>query len=44
MGREVSELPAEVLFSDLEIKVLTAYAQKKIAFPKTLGEAVNLAR
>jgi len=30
LGREVPGLPAEVLFSDLEIKVLSAYAKKKV--------------
>jgi hypothetical protein len=34
LGRETPELPAEVLFSDLEIGVLCAYAKKK---PKTAG-------
>ncbi|MDZ7761908.1 MAG: IS4 family transposase [Desulfovermiculus sp.] len=29
LGREAPELPAEVLFSDTELKVLGAYAQKK---------------
>jgi hypothetical protein len=29
LGRETPELPAEVLFSDLEIEVLNAYAKKK---------------
>jgi hypothetical protein len=29
LGRETPELPAEVLFSDLEIEVLSAYAKKK---------------
>jgi hypothetical protein len=29
LGRETPELPAEVLFSDLEIKVLCAFAKKK---------------
>jgi hypothetical protein len=29
MGRETPELPCEVLFSDLEIKVLRAHAKKK---------------
>ena len=29
MGREVPALPAEVLFSDLEIEVLKAYAKKR---------------
>jgi hypothetical protein len=28
LGRETPELPAEVLFSDLEVEVLTAYAKK----------------
>jgi hypothetical protein len=28
LGREIPELPTEVLFSDLEIKVLSAYAKK----------------
>ncbi len=30
LGREVPELPPEVMFSDIEIKVLKAYAKKKI--------------
>ena len=29
LGRETPELPAEVLFSDLEVRVLRAYAKKK---------------
>ena len=29
MGRETPELPPEVMFSDIEIKVLQAYAKKK---------------
>lgn len=29
LGREAPELPAEVLFSDLELEVLNAYAKKK---------------
>ena len=29
LGRETPELPVEVLFSDLEIEVLKAYAKKK---------------
>ena len=42
-GRTCPELPAEVLFSDIEIEVLTAYAKKKrLAAPKTLGAAVRL--
>jgi len=31
LGRECPELPAEVLFSDLEIRALTGYAKKKLA-------------
>jgi len=43
LGREVPDLPAEVLFSDLEIKVLRAYAKKKrLNSPKQLGDAVYL--
>lgn len=30
LGRESPELPAEVLFSDLELQVLGAYAKKKV--------------
>jgi len=29
LGREAPELPAEVLFSEIELKVLGAYAKKK---------------
>ena len=29
LGREAPELPAEVLFSDIELKVLAAYSEKK---------------
>ena len=29
LGREMPELPPEVLFSDIEIEVLQAYAKKK---------------
>jgi len=43
LGREVPDLPAEVLFSDVEIKTLHAYAKKKGLKPPTrLGEAVRL--
>ena len=43
LGRECPELPAEVLFSDIEIEVLSAYAVKKNIDPPTqLGEAVQL--
>ena len=34
LGRETPELPAEVLFSDLEVKVLSAYAKKKVLLPQ----------
>ena len=30
LGREVSELPAEVLFSDIELRTLQAYAKKNV--------------
>jgi hypothetical protein len=33
LGRETPELPAEVLFSDLEVKVLSAYGKKKVLLP-----------
>ena len=36
LGRECPDLPAEVLFSDLEIEVLKAYA-KKNGSPSPLG-------
>jgi len=43
LGRECPELPAEILFSDLEIEVLQAYAVKKnCKAPTQLGEAVRL--
>ena len=45
LGREVPELPAELLFSDLELEVLSAYAPtlaRPTPPPKTLGEAVRL--
>lgn len=43
LGRETPELPSEVMFSDLEIKVLNAYAKKKgISLPTSLGAAVKL--
>jgi hypothetical protein len=34
MGRETPELPPEVVFSDLEIEVLKAYAKKKVMLPR----------
>ncbi len=43
MGRETPELPAEVLFSDIEIRTLRAFAKKKrMTLPSQLGEAVHL--
>ena len=43
LGRECPQLPAEVLFSDIEIEVLSAHAVKKNIEPPTqLGEAVQL--
>ena len=43
LGRETPGLPAEVLFSDVELRVLRAYAKKKrFKPPSLLGEAVRL--
>jgi hypothetical protein len=43
LGRETPELPAEVLFSDLEVEVLRAFAKKKrLNPPVQLGDAVRL--
>lgn len=43
LGRETPELPAEVLFSDVELRTLRAYAKKKqLNVPRLLGEAVRL--
>jgi hypothetical protein len=44
LGREVPELPAEVLFSDIELEVLTAWANSRryAEPPSNLGEAVRL--
>ena len=43
LGREGPSLSAEVLFSDLEIRVLHAFArQRKLDGPSTLGVAVGL--
>ena len=43
LGRESPELPAEVLFSDLEVRVLHAFArQRKLEGPSSLGIAVRL--
>lgn len=43
LGRETPGLPPEVMFSDLEIEVLNAYAKKKdLTPPDCLGIAVKL--
>lgn len=43
LGRETPDLPPDVLFSDMEIKVLKAYAKKKaLCPPDNIGEAVKL--
>ena len=45
LGREVPELPAQLLFSDVEPEVLTAYAPtltRKRPPPTTIGAAVKL--
>ncbi len=43
LGRETPELPADVLFSDIELRTLRAYAKKKRGEPPLLlGEAVSL--
>lgn len=43
LGREVPELPAGVLFSDTELRVLTTFARsRKFAPPQHLGGAVEL--
>lgn len=44
LGREEPGLPPEVLFSDLEIEVLTAYANSRrdLKPPERLGDAVRL--
>jgi hypothetical protein len=43
LGRETPELPAEVLFSDIELKTLRAYAKKKqLKPPLLLYDAVRL--
>jgi hypothetical protein len=43
MGRETPELPAKVLFSDIELRTLQAYAKKNgFTPPLLLGEAVRL--
>ena len=44
LGRQVPEMPAEVLFSDIEMAVITAYANSRrdIKTPQCLGDAVEL--
>lgn len=43
LGRETPELPAEVLFSDIELRTLEVYAKKKgLKPPVLLGEAIIL--
>ena len=43
LGREVPELPGELLFSDAELRVLATFARsRKLAPPTRLGEAVSL--
>jgi hypothetical protein len=44
LGREVPNLPPEVLFSDIELEVLGAFANSRrdLKPPTTLQEAVNL--
>lgn len=43
LGRETPELPAEVLFSDIELRTLRAYSKKNgLTPPSLLGEAVRL--
>jgi len=43
LGRETPQLPAEVLFSDIELRALQAWAKKKrLKPPLLLGEAVRV--
>jgi hypothetical protein len=43
LGRETPELPAKVLFSDIELRTLGAYAKKKhLKPPMLLGDAVRV--
>ncbi len=43
LGREVPELPAEILFTKIEIETLYSYAKKKgLKAPENLGETVAL--
>lgn len=40
LGRDMPELPSEVLFSDIELRTLAAYAKKRLSPPTQLNEAV----
>ena len=42
LGRECPDLPAEIVFSDLEMEVLKAHAKKRLIEPVRLGDAVRL--
>lgn len=42
LGRDVPELPPEVMFTDIELEVLRKYAKKKINPPTSLGEAIKI--
>ena len=43
LGRETPDLPADVLFTDIELEVLRAYSKKKgLKEPSLLGEATRL--
>jgi hypothetical protein len=39
LGRETPELPAETMFSDIELRTLRAYAKKKFEAPLTSGRS-----
>lgn len=43
LGRETPDLPADILFSDIELKVLVAFAESRnLKPPERLQDAVNL--
>ncbi len=43
LGRELPDLPPEILFSDVELRVLALLAKSwRMAPPKSLGDAVFL--
>ena len=43
LGRELPDLPPEILFSDVELRVLAIFAKSRRKHaPKSLGEAVSL--